>query len=535
MSSSSTCSTGGGGGGVDRETVVLVVDSATASGKSKAISADKTLLQPPLASSSPFVFRFVRGQDINATFFSSNSNSKNQNDDDSPAAVAHKQKPPTPPRPYLVTGQLVWVCKSKGLKKQTKKRRRGGPRGNSISSSSSDKGDKQQQPQQQRLEAFLRARIVHGDNANNVCGKQSKLQDEKEVDCCIEKAPPTNSSSGNGSSSNAFKKDEDEDEDRLLVRYPKGSTYMVKRNHLWPVLEPSTTIDSTSSIHGENDASSLTVLVFAETNFYRRACMVHTLPDGADIFWEIGCDAGSTIHKVASTLNSCNRNNNHDNNNDSASSLSSPGSSAAGRVLGIDKSQESIDEARRLYPHLPFCLWDVLAEEEEEEEKDHTDDKTRNSSNSCSHTDDDDKTAKKTAPFGSLSRLELAFQDALAAMSTANPTGTKASSSSTPSSLNEENTMLQPQTPTTTVLPCPTIVAIDINGNRELPAVLACVQKVSRLWKPRLILVKSRALHAQLSLSPQGEQQLDATLAAMMMKVKQSVAPAPSAPGQQQH
>lgn len=46
----------------------------------------------------------------------------------------------------------------------------------------------------------------------------------------------------------------------------------------------------------------------------------------------------------------------------------------------------------------------------------------------------------------------------------------------------------------------PSIVAIDINGNRELPAVLACLDAVwnRHVWRPRLILVKSRTLHARL-------------------------------------
>ena len=38
------------------------------------------------------------------------------------------------------------------------------------------------------------------------------------------------------------------------------------------------------------------------------------------------------------------------------------------------------------------------------------------------------------------------------------------------------------------------IVAIDINGNRELDAVVQCVQRVVDLWHPRLVIVKSRSL-----------------------------------------
>lgn len=44
----------------------------------------------------------------------------------------------------------------------------------------------------------------------------------------------------------------------------------------------------------------------------------------------------------------------------------------------------------------------------------------------------------------------------------------------------------------------PLVVSIDINGNRELPAVLKCIQLVLDLWSPRLIMVKSRELHAKM-------------------------------------
>lgn len=46
----------------------------------------------------------------------------------------------------------------------------------------------------------------------------------------------------------------------------------------------------------------------------------------------------------------------------------------------------------------------------------------------------------------------------------------------------------------------PSVVAVDINGNRELPAVLKCVDSIlnSRLDPPRLVIVKSRFLYARL-------------------------------------
>jgi hypothetical protein len=46
----------------------------------------------------------------------------------------------------------------------------------------------------------------------------------------------------------------------------------------------------------------------------------------------------------------------------------------------------------------------------------------------------------------------------------------------------------------------PDVVAVDINGNRELPAVVACLSSIWDVnqWRPRLIVVKSRTLHAHL-------------------------------------
>lgn len=44
----------------------------------------------------------------------------------------------------------------------------------------------------------------------------------------------------------------------------------------------------------------------------------------------------------------------------------------------------------------------------------------------------------------------------------------------------------------------PLVVSIDINGNRELPAVLKCIRFVLDAWSPRMVFVKSRELHARM-------------------------------------
>jgi hypothetical protein len=44
----------------------------------------------------------------------------------------------------------------------------------------------------------------------------------------------------------------------------------------------------------------------------------------------------------------------------------------------------------------------------------------------------------------------------------------------------------------------PTVVAIDINGTRPLPAVQTCLALVVQTWQPRLVIVKSRELYAHI-------------------------------------
>jgi hypothetical protein len=39
------------------------------------------------------------------------------------------------------------------------------------------------------------------------------------------------------------------------------------------------------------------------------------------------------------------------------------------------------------------------------------------------------------------------------------------------------------------------VVAIDINGNREIEAVVECLKRVMNWWSPKLIIVKSRSLY----------------------------------------
>ena len=102
-------------------------------------------------------------------------------------------------------------------------------------------------------------------------------------------------------------------ENRVLVQYPKGSTYRVRRSNLMPVLE-----------YEEN-----LILVASETTDYRRTAIVHTRQE--DHFLEIGCDFGILVDSV-----------------DCASRL------------GVDKSEESIRIAKERYPSREFLLGDVF-------------------------------------------------------------------------------------------------------------------------------------------------------------------------------
>ena len=220
--------------------------------------------------------------------------------------------------------------------------------------------------------------------------------------------------------------------DRITVVYPKGSTYRVKKTHLWTILP-----------HPGH------VIVWPETPLYRRCCIQHTLIP-QEYFVEIGCDYGITPSKVAAAAAV----------EDDASPF----------VLGIDKSTESIAVAKDRYPHIPFVQWDVLEEEWPVEEPTLSSTyKTTSNDDHHNHHEEEDDSNPQQRPRSAWEYLKKLHQQT--------QQHDDNDSESNFSSL---------------------VVAIDINGNRELEAVQACVQKVQALWRPRLIIVKSRALHSRL-------------------------------------
>eukprot|EP00979_Chaetoceros_neogracilis_P011373 scaffold2787_cov211-Chaetoceros_neogracile.AAC.8 len=171
----------------------------------------------------------------------------------------------------------------------------------------------------------------------------------------------------------------DPSSDRIIVQYPHGATYNLRKSFLFPIIQ-----------------QKYQIVVSPETDIYRRLCRVHTRPN--DSFVEIGCDFGFTSGTVVCDSR-----------------------------LGIDKSHVSIGIAKTNFPNDDFLEVDVLEISQDEMEDILVKRKLR-----CCDVD------------GGL------------------------------------------------------VVAIDINGNRALEAVEACLERVLKLWNPRLVVVKSRSLYSKL-------------------------------------
>uniref|UniRef100_A0A7S4S4B7 Uncharacterized protein n=1 Tax=Ditylum brightwellii TaxID=49249 RepID=A0A7S4S4B7_9STRA len=270
---------------------------------------------------------------------------------------------------------LCWVLTSKGQRKSQRNKQK------NLNDDDDNVEQDDKEEECHRTELFNRARVVYG-------------EEEEE-----------------------YKK-----EHRVLVRYPKGSTYHVRRCNLIPVLEPSITQDKI-------------VLVVPETPQYRRLSAVHTCIN--ESFLEIGCDFGPCVNRVRTVLEDVGFVAKLD------EDLSLPEEEEEGdekkeekcvRCLGIDKSVTSLDIACKRYPNTSFSLEDAL-------------------------------TKAGTSKLRSLCKRKL-------------------------------------------IDGYPSVVAVDINGNRELEHVLKCLEclmqpgddvVVGEDWHlPRLIIVKSRFLYQYL-------------------------------------
>ena len=264
------------------------------------------------------------------------------------------------------TGDLAWVLKSKGRK----------VRGTAPDAPNNDDANNAQ-----RYELFLRGRIIDNPHASS---SSSSATTGTTIDKDDDKDHATTTTTFS---------DKDNNIDRLWIQYPKGSTYHVKRKNLVRILQRRGGL----------------ILVWPETDVYRRGCLTHTLPV-SEGFVEIGCDHGLTVDRVASSL--------------TTTPSSSSAAAAAAAVLGIDKADDSIASARRRYPQYTFVQWDCLQPD-----------------------------AVVPPELHELIQANESFH-----------------------------------------------LAIDIGGNRDLPAVLQCLHRllVDFRLKPRLVFVKSRALFQEL-------------------------------------
>ena len=281
------------------------------------------------------------------------------------------------------------------------------------------------------------------DRARVVGPEETAEKDPSNIDTT--KNDNDNHSPSNSPSKKKQKKQTTTDDDRILVRYSKGSTYHVKRENLLPVLPASTTP---------------LVMVIPETRLYHRWTVVHTQAN--DAFCEIGCDVGILVQRVWKH------------------------SERRQHVWGLDKGPEGIASAQERYPEMAsqFRVWNVPLEAFA---KDDDNKKEEGDTNVATETNDDvtnaaDATKEDEQQTVVSSRI-----------STTNTNSTKPPLPMDLFPNDIVNTDDKAQSINSSL-----VVAIDINGNRELEAVRQCLQLVIQEWKPRLIIVKSRALYADL-------------------------------------
>lgn len=366
-------------------------------------------------------------------------------------------------------GQAVWVCTSQGYK--TKKKSTNNTSGNlpkTENNCTREKRDSQDssntventtassrlsQPNRRR-KLFLRATVL--------------------TDCL----PPDGDDLINDSNVN---NDTDDRNHRVLVQYPHGSTYRVRASLLEPILDESFMERMAANANktkngGENERTLLlpppppssssstllsmteqqqqqqqrVVLVFAETSDYRHACVVHTGPN--EFFCEVGCASGITCRRVLDHGTTPTPSSSHTNNNHRRRRL----------VVGVDKSPSAIAQARRLCrpdDDIVYATCDILNPEWHRQWPDVSQAPPSQSPCASSPT----STTTTTSLAGALPSQRIS---------------------------NNNNNKITPA-----------VVALDINGNRDRPAVLECLQVIMNEWHPRLILVKSRSLYCSLEKS----------------------------------
>ena len=228
-----------------------------------------------------------------------------------------------------------------------------------------------------------------------------------------------------------------------------------------------------------------------ETAEYRRLCAVHTHP-WDDHFIEIGCDFGLTSGEV---VVGGRRRHGHGG--------GTPTKTMTKRKLGIDKSPTSIAMATQKYPHDDFLVVDVLAITEAElyqillqyQFVRRTTTHRRRTTSHTTTTRSDRNTTRTTTPDNKPVDEEPKPHhhdpDTATTTTTTADDDDDDDDDDDPAMAKEEAAEEGPDGGKF-------VVAIDINGNRDLDAVRQCLDRVVRCWKPELVIVKSRAFYRKL-------------------------------------
>jgi hypothetical protein len=137
---------------------------------------------------------------------------------------------------------------------------------------------------------------------------------------------------------------------RYRVRYEDGSHYHCRAGAIRP-------------LYGSTGNPKTTIIVTAKTTHYRQLARLQLFP-GESVL-EIGSDLGACTAVLAESTNApmpthCHSSGEGKCDQDDDKSPWHPVGVAVGRAVGIDKSPQSVVEARRRFPGVPFHCVDVL-------------------------------------------------------------------------------------------------------------------------------------------------------------------------------
>lgn len=138
---------------------------------------------------------------------------------------------------------------------------------------------------------------------------------------------------------------------RYRVRYQDGSHYHCRAGAIRP-------------LYGSTENAKTTIIVTAETTHYRQLARLQLFPGESAL--EIGSDLGACTAVLAESTNAPKPTLGHSSGEGGGDEYDDqaprhPVGAAVGRAVGIDKSPQSVAEARRRFPGAPFHCVDVLA------------------------------------------------------------------------------------------------------------------------------------------------------------------------------